>query len=582
MRTAHELVAAFGLEAVRRWASGEEVDGLGSLTDDEAITLASMWSFWARPGQRWTPGPETITYYSCGRGFGKSLVLFNALGEAASEPARWGYEALLLGITPGDARSLCEQDTGIFRVAQAYGYPMPTAKWTVPGELYFPAPPGEPRGLHVRIASSAKPESARGPNVGLILADEWAFFHDTTDEQGLTVWEAAMNALRIGEAKALIVSSPSRKLAVREMRRDAEEPMCRACKARLPRLAPVQISTLFSATTTAPRRACPSCGAAVISRVRLISASSLDNAAHLEAGYVDRVREMLDAGSRRALGELGGQILDDDAGTPIPSIRVHDLATLRPGRDPWLALRRDLGIVRVVIQVDPATTGGEGSADTGVLAVGVTARVGDRPPRVYGLQDWSLPAVEVEGSPSQGWAPRVAILAALWRAEEVAVEVNQGGLEVSDPPRQALARLTTADLERAVDAMRDPTAPHPLPPLDALALSEALRAARAAMVETITRRADKATRWDWASGPASTGDLSLLLAPWLPRDHWTSTVDHLTRYSPAPTRRGRQPIDRGDTLIGAAQQLLGVRERGGALLLDPLTSPLYQGRGLFG
>lgn len=576
--TIYELIAEHGADTVAAWIGGEEVPGFEPLTEEEVEQLATSWPVWARPGQRWVPGPERITYYSAGRGFGKSLVLSHAIGEAAMEPTRWGYEAMLLGITPADARALIEQDTGIIRVATACGYPQPETRWGLRGELFFPPPPGETRGLHLRIASSAKPESTRGPNVGLLLADEWAFFHDTTDEQGLTAWESAMNTLRIGEAKALIVSSPSQKPAVREMRKAAEEPRCvdrqtpegriPGCGATLPRLAPTRISPLFSATTTEPRRVCPACGAEVIARVRLISASTLDNRANIQADYIAMAEEFLAAGSRRALGEYGGQILDDATSSPVPSIKVHDLAGFRFARDPWGTLRRELRITRVVIQVDPATTGGEGSADTGVLAVGVTAQEGSRRPRVYGLQDWSVAPAEVEGSPSRVWAPRVAVLAALWRAEEVCIETNQGGLEVLDPARVALAGVTEAQVREAARAAGVD--------LDPVAVAEALRAARRAEVVGITRRVDKAARWDWASGPASTGDLSLLRSPWLPADHWRETVAHITRFAPSSTgrRKGRESVDRGDTLIAAAQRLLGARE-GEGVVIDPTASPVF-------
>lgn len=577
--TIYELIDTHGADAVAAWLEGEEVPGFEPLTEEEIAALSTSWPVWARPGQRWEPGPETITYYSAGRGFGKSLVLSHAIGEAAMSPARWGYEAMLIGVTPADARALIEQDTGIIRVAAAWGYPRPEARWSLGrGELFFPPPPGETRGLHLRIASSANPASTRGPNIGLLLADEWAFFHDTTDEQGLTAWESAMNALRIGDAKALIVSSPSQKEPVRAMRSAAEEPRCmdretphgrvKGCGATLRRAAPVAVSHLFSAATTEPRRVCHACGAEVIARVRLVVASTLDNRANLNPGAIDRAEEYLAAGSRRALGEYGGQILDDASSSPIPTIKVHDLAGFSAPRDPWGSLRRELQIVRVVIQVDPATTGGEGSADTGVLAVGVTA--GKRP-RVYGLQDWSVPPAEVEGSPSLVWAPRVAVLAALWRAEEVAIETNQGGLEVLHPARVALSQVTEEQVREAVRAMG-------LPALDAVGLAEAVRAARRATVEGVTRRADKEARWDWASGPASTGDLSLLRSPWLPADHWAPTVAQVTRFAPSAThgrRQARAPIDRGDTLIAAAERLLGVQEAQGGRLIDPTASPIY-------
>lgn len=581
--TIYDLIADFGREAVAEWLSGDASLGEEPPADEATLSaLAGSWEFWARPGQRWTQGPETITYYSAGRGFGKSLVLSNVLGEAALEPARWGYEALLVGITPGDARALLEQDTGAFAVARAYGYPYPEVKWTTGrGELFYPAPDGETRGLHVRVASSANPGSARGPNVGLLVADEWAFFKDVTDEQGYTAWEAARSTLRIGDAKAVIVSSPSRKPAVREMRRLAEEPVCadrievtpdgptmrRGCNNRLPRIEPRRISPLFSATTTEPARTCPHCGATVIAEVRLIRASSLDNA-HLHPAYQELAMRSLATGTRQARGEYGGEILDDDTSSPIASIRIDHLDMVITAPDPWWVVRESLGLTRVVVAVDPATTAGESSADSGVIAAGlVRPNHGEQPRRVIGLQDESVPASDVVGSPSRVWAPRAAILAALWRASHVIVETNQGGLEVLDPMRQALAKLTAKDLQPYTT--------------DARVIAAALASARACVVEGVTRRTKKPARWDWASTPAATGDLRLARSPWLPPEHWSSTVAHLTRFVPEGDRRAtKEPIDRGDTLISAAQHLLGVREAGPSQIVDPTRSPMYTTSGL--
>ena len=574
--TIYDLIERYGEDEVERWLAGEEgsiADEAGRLDDAEAEALIKFWPFWARPGQRWTPGPETITYYSAGRGFGKTVVLSNIIGEAALEPERWGHEALLIGITPADVRETNIQGpTGIVATCERYGYPRPEVRLSPPYSLTFPHPQGgNRRGLHVRVASSNKPEHARGPNIGLLLADEWAFFADVRDEQGLTTWEAAMHALRVGEERAVIVSSPSRKAAVRDMLRRAEQPEC-SCGHRLDKSPRRRFSELFTADSTEPVRECPACGETVTAEVRVIRASTLDNRANLKRRFLERVTRDLATGSRSALGEFGGEILDDDSASPIGSIQIHRL-DLTTGLDPWLDVRRALGLARVIVQVDPAVTSGEGSADTGVLAVGCRMREGDAPPPIFGLEDWSLPAADVEGSPSRTWAPRAAILAALWRADAIHIETNQGGDEVLSSARSALVALTAADL-----------APYTSDPV---AVSHALHAARAARVEGVTRRASKAARWDWAATYAASGDLSLILSPMLPpgRDsdgrecgHWQTTREHLTRFVPGPGGRSstRDPIDRGDTLIAAAQVLLGVRERGGGLtMVDPSKSPVY-------
>ncbi len=572
----YSLLDRFGGEEVSAWMAGEETDNLGRLEDDEVEDLENLWPFWARPGQLWEPGPETITYWSAGRGAGKSLTLAHIICQAAEEPERWGGEVLVCGITPAKARELCEQDTGVIRVAHEWGYLKPRASWSLGrGELHFPHPKGGGRrGLHVRIASSSKPDSARGPNVGLLVADEWAFFHSTKDEQGLTLWEAAMNTLRVGEEKAIIVSSPSRKAEVREMRRRAEEPICEkgepffGCGARLPKSQRRKLSPLFSADTTEPERVCPECGARVVADVRMIRASTLDNRANLGSGYALRASRALASGAKQAQGEFGGEILDDDTSSPIPSVKVINLEGLEiaEGFDRYRAVWESLDIRRRIIAVDPATTAGPNSADTGLLALGVN---GDE---VRGLQDWSVPPSEVEGSPSRTWAPRAAIMVALWRATSAHVETNNGGLEVLDPLRRALSSLRASDL---APYLRDQHV-----------IRAAVSAAHACKVEGISRKASKAARWDWAAIPCRLGEISLVRSPWQEPDHWERTIAHLTGYVPedvakdAGRKKAKDPIDRGDCLISGAQVLLGAKEVSSEQVVDPTRSPVYTG-GLF-
>ena len=127
----YSLLDRFGGEEVCAWMAGEETENLGRLEDDEVEDLENLWPFWARPGQLWEPGPETITYWSAGRGAGKSLTLAHIICQAAQEPERWGGEVLVCGITPAKARELCEQDTGVIRVASDWGYLQPRASWSL-------------------------------------------------------------------------------------------------------------------------------------------------------------------------------------------------------------------------------------------------------------------------------------------------------------------------------------------------------------------------------------------------------------------------------------------------------------------
>ena len=58
----------------------------------------------------------------------------------------------------------------------------------------------------------------------------------------------------------------------------------------------------------------------------------------------------------------------------------------------------------------------------------------------------------------------------------------------------------------------------------------------------------------------------------------TVGIEHATRFIPlADKKRGREPIDRGDTLISGAQILLGAREVDSERIVDPSRSPVYTG-----
>ena len=232
------------------------------------------------------------------------------------------------------------------------------------------------------------------------------------------------------------------------------------------------------------------------------------------------------------------------------------------GVDRYRAVWESLGLRRRIVVVDPATTAGPASADTGLLAMGLG---GDD--NVRGLQDWSVPPAEVEGSPSRTWAPRAAIMIALWRCSSAHVETNNGGLEVLDPLRRALASLRASDL-----------APYLC---DQHAVRAAVSAAHACEVKGISRKASKAARWDWASIPCRLGDIALVRSPWQAEDHWAKTTAHLTGYVPASTdKRSTDSIDRGDCLISGAQVLLGAKEVSSEQVMDPTRSPVYSG-GLF-
>ncbi|MDD1729830.1 MAG: terminase family protein [Methanospirillum sp.] len=134
--------------------------------------------------------------------------------------------------------------------------------------------------------------------------------------------------------------------------------------------------------------------------------STFDNADNLSPLYLQRIQDKY-AGTRLGRQELEGEILDDNPNALwtrelIENLRIHE-SELPP-------------LIRVVVGVDPAVSDGEGSAETGIIAAGISAYG-----HGYALQDSSL-----SGS-AAAWA-RAAIRSFNHNlADRVIGEVNNGG-----------------------------------------------------------------------------------------------------------------------------------------------------------
>jgi phage terminase large subunit-like protein len=554
----------YGGSAVEAWLDGQPVDWADPLSDQELEELDRTWEFWARPGQVWTPGPEATTVWSCGRGFGKTTIVAHALCRMAETPEVVGYHAAVVSITPSDVRRLfIDGDSGILTTARSFRYPVPEARLSPPMHVQFASPDGERKGLTVHMHSAANPSAARGDNIGMLIADEFGFFPDVRDAAGATSWQALEKALRVGIAKSIIVTSPSRKPELLELRRLAEQPTCAACghvQSPSPR---TRYHETLSVTTTEVERRCEKCGADVTATVRLIRATSLDNRALTESRRRLWAAE-LSAGSLGARREIGGEIEDDGGGKPIPWIEIRKVS----GTDRSSVLR-ELRIDRAIVVVDPATTSGDDACITGAMVIG--GRQGTEGLReAVALEDLSVLPEEVTTSPSAIWAPRAAIAVCRWGASEVHIENNQGGDEVIVPVRDQLMQIASgkgkafdllAELETCLLGQHDARA--------RLGRMRAQARRVAGKVFAITRRAGKLERWDWASIPAASR--RIWLAESAVFSAWSATAEHVTGFT---GHARREPIDRGDTLISGAQVLLGVEERAGRVV-DPLRSPLF-------
>ena len=134
--------------------------------------------------------------------------------------------------------------------------------------------------------------------------------------------------------------------------------------------------------------------------------STFDNAANLAPQFLDEMRNRYE-GTRRGRQELYGELLTDVDGALV-NIDMIDNTRLREFPD--------IRMVRIVVAVDPATTSGEDSDETGIVVV---ARGSDG--RGYVLDDLSCKETP------DGWARIVARAYEKYSADRVVAEKNQGG-----------------------------------------------------------------------------------------------------------------------------------------------------------
>jgi phage terminase large subunit-like protein len=131
--------------------------------------------------------------------------------------------------------------------------------------------------------------------------------------------------------------------------------------------------------------------------------STYDNAANLSGAFLREILELYE-GTTIGRQELHAEILDDVEG----ALWTRDLLDLHRVTDyPELT--------RIVVAIDPASTSGARSAETGIVAAGVRNR------DAFVLDDCSM-----RGSPID-WARAAIALFHRSKADRIVAEANQGG-----------------------------------------------------------------------------------------------------------------------------------------------------------
>ena len=212
-----------------------------------------------------------------------------------------------------------------------------------------------PSGAQATTYSADEPDQLRGPQHDLCWADELAAWRYPD------AWDQVRFGLRLGDHPRVVVTTTPRPTQI--------------------------IRDLIAASDT------------VVTRGR-----TRDNAANLAPGVVTELERRY-AGSRLGRQELDGEVLDDSAGALfrwawIDATRVTKAPDLR----------------RVVVAVDPATTSGDESDETGIVVAGIG----------YDGRGYVLADESGRYRPEE-WARKVASAYATHKADAVIAEGNQGG-----------------------------------------------------------------------------------------------------------------------------------------------------------
>ena len=242
-----------------------------------------------------------------------------------------------------------------------------------------------PNGAQAQIFSARDAESLRGPQFDAAWADELAKW-----PQAEAAWDMLQFALRLGE-----------------------DP--RACVTTTPRNAPA-LKRLLAVPSTV-----------------VTHAATEANRSNLAASFVEEVTARY-GGTRLGRQELNGELLDEAAGALWSLAQLEQAgASMAPDLD------------RIVVALDPPTTGRMSSDLCGIVVAGV---------QMQGLpKDWTawvLEDLSLAGASPSAWAKQAVAAMDRWNADRLVAEVNQGG----DMVKQVLDQFDPTLPYRAVHATR--------------------------------------------------------------------------------------------------------------------------------
>lgn len=328
---------------------------LGRMDDDELLELEYNWrGVWARPAQLPPDVPFTHWGIVAGRGSGKTRSAAEWIREEVESNQHQFVN--LVGRSAGDVRDvMIEGESGLLAISHPDFMPR-----------YEPSKKRLtwPNGTIGACFNSTEPEELRGPQCSLYWGDEvgaWKYATET--------WDNLMFGFRLGRRTRGVFTTTPRPIKLMRDLMLGQQP----------------------GVVLAPRM------------------STYDNIANLAENFISTVVAKYE-GTRIGRQELLGELLLDVPGALWNLAMIEDQ---RVKQAPSLA-----ELSRIVVAIDPAVTSGEGSNETGIIAV---ARDRRPTPHFYVLKDKSgrLPAID--------WARQAVRLFHELKADRIVAEVNNGG-----------------------------------------------------------------------------------------------------------------------------------------------------------
>lgn len=283
---------------------------LRSLSDEQCRQLLHDWRFLARPAQIAPDGDWLTWLILAGRGFGKTRTG----AEWVREKVKAGEGRVhLIAPTASDARDvMVEGESGLLSICWAGdrandGSPLGRPSYEPSKRRLTWA-----NGAVATMFSAEEPERLRGPQAGILWADElaaWKYLKET--------WDMAMFGLRLGSRpRTCVTTTPKPSKTLKAIMKD-------------------------------PRT--------VITR-----GSTFDNAGNLAPTFLDTIKAKYE-GTRLGRQELNAEMLDDVPGA-LWTRDMIDAAQVRKVPD----------MQRIVVAVDPSGTAGDTDEgdDIGIVVAG--------------------------------------------------------------------------------------------------------------------------------------------------------------------------------------------------------------------